>query len=89
MKAEFKRMRSVNKSYDQQGEIFFACRNYANQPPGVQKKIRDLCENVGQEYAPALLAYLTTDISWQQTCIQYAMSEETLRRMRRKFYNAW
>ena len=31
MKQEFKRLRSVSKSYDEQGAIFFACRNFARQ----------------------------------------------------------
>ena len=31
MKQEFKRLRSVSKSYDEQGAIFFACRNDTGQ----------------------------------------------------------
>lgn len=89
MKQEFKRLRSVNKTYDQQGEIFFCCRNYARQTERVQRKIRKLCEYAGREYAPALFVYLTTDISWQRTVMDYGISEETLLRARRRFYDAW
>ena len=47
MKREFKRLRSVNKSYDEQGAIFFACRNFARQPKKTQDKIRRLCGAAG------------------------------------------
>lgn len=89
MKAEFKRLRSIKKSYDQQGEIFFACRNFASQPERIKKKIERLCEQAGGEHAEALFRYLTTDISWQQTCMDYYISENTLARARRRFYESW
>lgn len=89
MKREFKRLRSVNKSYDEQGAIFFACRNFTRQPKKTQDKIRRLCAAAGPEYAQALLAYLTTDISWERTCMEYGLSQETLTRLRRRFYDAW
>lgn len=89
MKREFKRLRSVNKSYDEQGAIFFACRNFATQSKKTQDKIRRLCAAAGPEYAQALLAYLTTDISWERTCMEYGLSQETLTRLRRRFYDAW
>ena len=89
MKREFKRLRSVSKSYDEQGAIFFACRNFARQPKKTQDKIRRLCAAAGPEYARALLAYLTTDISWERTCMEYGLSQETLTRLRRRFYDAW
>lgn len=49
MKREFKRLRSVNKSYDEQGAIFFACRNFERQPKKTQDKIRRLCAAAGPE----------------------------------------
>lgn len=89
MKAEFKRLRSIRKNYDQQGEIHFTCRNYARQPEHIKRKIERLCVQVGGDYAEALFRYLTTDISWQQTCMDYYISEATLSRIRRRFYESW
>ena len=89
MKAEFKRLRSVNKTYDEQGEIFFACRNYARQPKKVREKIRRVCEKAGGDYAKELFIYLTTNISWQQMVTEYYISEATLCRIRRRFYELW
>ena len=57
--------------------------------PKTQDKIRRLCAAAGPEYAQALLAYLTTDISWERTCMDYGLSQETLTRLRRRFYDAW
>lgn len=89
MKPEFKRLRGVSKSYDEQGAIFFACRNYSRQPKRIQEKIRRLCERAGGEYSDALFHFLTTDISWQRTCMDYYISEATLCRIRRRFYESW
>lgn len=89
MKREFKRLPSVNVSYERQGRIFFACRNFRELPEREKRRIRSLCERVGGEYADALFAYLTTDISWQRTCMDYHISEMTLVRLRKAFYESW
>lgn len=89
MKAEFKRLRGVSKSYDEQGQIFFACRNFASQPKKMQEKIRRLCDKAGGEYREALFRFLTTNISWQRTCMEFYISEATLCRIRRRFYELW
>lgn len=89
MKAEFKRLRSVKKTYDEQGQIFFTCRNYQKQPQKIQKKIREVCEKAGGDYADELFLYLTTDISWQQMVTDYYISQATLDRIRRRFYELW
>lgn len=89
MKAEFKRLRNISKTYDQQGEIFFTCRNYNSQPKKVREKIQKVCEKAGGDYAQELFVYLTTDISWTQLCMDYYISESTLNRIRRRFYELW
>ena len=61
MKQEFKRLRSVSKSYDEQGAIFFACRNFARQPKKTQDKIRRLCAAAGPD------ARLTSKNRWHNT----------------------
>jgi len=85
----FKLLESVDKSYEEQGEIFFLCRRYAYQRPSVRRKIEDLCRRAGGEYGDALFAYLTTSASWQEVTMRYHISDATLHRIRKKFYRLW
>lgn len=85
----FKYLRNIQKSYEQQGEIFFCCRNYAQKSKRVQDKIRRLCQEAGGEHAEALFCYLTTDISWQEAAMRFYISERTLQRCRDRFYELW
>lgn len=89
MRRDFKRLPSVKISYDRQGMIFFTCRNYRNLPEREKRWIRALCDRVGGENADALFAFMTTDISWQQTCADFYISERTLVRLRKAFYESW
>lgn len=86
---KFKMLPSVKKSYEEQGEIFFACRNFARQDERVREKIVTLCREAAGEYAPALFAYLTTGDSWQEVTMRHNISDRTLDRCRWKFYSAW
>ncbi len=86
---KFKRLGSVRKSYEEQGEIFFACRRYAKQPEKVKRKIRDLCLRAGGEYSGALFRFLTTGVSWQRVTDEYHISAKTLDRIRTKFFEMW
>lgn len=87
---KFKHLPSVARSYEEQGEIFFACRNYVRQPTKIKKKIWDLCEAAGgKDYAKGLFVYLTTAATWQEVTMEYAMSDQTLYRIRKKFYTLW
>ena len=58
-------------------------------PAAVRRRIDELCERAGGEYAPALKAYMTTDADWLWICDQYHVSESTLARVRKKFYELW
>ena len=82
-------MRSVKKPKRVQGMIYFTCLNYAAQPPGVRRRIEELCDRAAGEYASALFAFLTTEQSWAQICSRYAISSSTLDRVRRRFYELW
>ena len=86
---KFKYLPSVKKSYEQQGEIFFACRNYARQPEALRAKIDALIAEAGGEHAAALRAYLTTCASWERVTMEYYVSASTLDRIRRRFYELW
>ena len=85
----FKFLPSVKKSYEQQGEIFFTCLNYARQPAEVRTILDRLCFEAAGEHAAALHAYLTTRASWEQVTMRYNLSSSTLDRIRRRFYELW
>lgn len=89
MADNFKRMPGVRKSYAQQGRIFFTCRNFKRESRAVQKKIERLCAKAGGAYGCALFDFLTTDKSWEQVTADYYISEATLTRVRRRFYELW
>ena len=85
----FKRLRSVRRSYEEQGLIFFSCQTYRKQPEWQRRKIDSLCETAGGEYAAALKEYLTTDADWIYICGKHHISDRTLERIRKQFYEAW
>lgn len=89
MNREFKILRGVSKTRAEQGKIFYTCMNYQNETERVQAKIRRLCREAGGDYADELFLFLTTDISWQKLTTDYFISEATLCRIRRRFYELW
>jgi hypothetical protein len=89
MEKKFKLLRSVKKSYEEQGYIFFCCRNYGQQPQKLQARIDKLCEQAGGEHAAALKAMLCSAISSVAVCDAYHLSEATLNRVRNRFYSLW
>ena len=90
MAAKFKFLRAVQgKSYVQQGEIYFTCRNYRQQPQQVRARIDDLCRKAAGEYWKALREYLTTDADWRYICDKHYISSATLDRIRIRFYELW
>lgn len=85
----FKKMRGCRLSYEKQGYIYFACRNYAVLSGEAKKKIHRLCDEVGGEYSDALFAVLTTSKSVRTAAIEYHISERLLYNLRVKFYERW
>ena len=81
----FRYLKSVRKSYEEQGQIYFVCATYRKQPRAVQDRIERLCRRVGGDYAPALMCYLTTGADWISVCDRYHLSGATLERLRRAF----
>lgn len=54
--------RSIPLSYERQGQLYFWMLQYRDLPPHEQQIIREVCAAVGgDEYAPALLEFVTTD----------------------------
>jgi hypothetical protein len=85
----FRKLRGVNRSYKEQGEIFFTCLNYAKQPKAVKEKIRKLCKEVGGQYEEALFAMMTRDVSATWIEQHYFVSDSLMYTLRKKFYERW
>lgn len=86
----FKKLRGVNVPYREQGLICFTCLNYEKQPKEVQEKIRNLCQEVGGEFAEALFAMMTREnitADWIEQ--NYFVSDSWMYRKRVMFYERW
>lgn len=85
----FKKMRSVNLSYNKQGEIYFILHNYADQPEEVRRKIDALCGVIGKYHYNALFRVLTTDEPINRIAREHYISARKLYDLKSRFYNAW
>lgn len=85
----FKYRRGIRRSYVEQGRIFFACRNYGKLSRREQQQIEALIHQVGGEYANALREYLLTDAGWVEVCQKWYISDRTLQRVVKRFYEFW
>ena len=83
----FKKMSGVHLPYNSQGLVFFLCKTYEMQPQRIKSKIDRLCHNLGGEYADALFEFLTSDKSAIYISLKYYISESTLYKLRRIFFN--
>ncbi len=83
----FRVSKKCSKSYNEQGYIYFLSKQYNNLPLIQQMDIDEHCKNVGKAYAEALKEYVTTDISATAVCIKHYVSESTLRRIVRRYYD--
>lgn len=86
---KFKKLRSVRKSYEEQAYIFYACATYEKQNAATRRKIENLCTRAAGEYAPALLEFLTSSADFRHICETHHISDSTLERVRKKFYELW
>jgi len=85
----FKFKRGIDVSYDRQGYIYFLCRNFRILPEEKKKKIRELCRSAGGEYRQALFRFVTTDDRATKICIEEYLSEATLWRAVKRFYESF
>ena len=87
----FKKRRGIHIPYNKQGLIYFSCMNYKDMPDDVQNKIVNLCNEVGgEEYADVLFAVVTDSTkSIRALSMEYHISEMSLYRYRKKFYESW
>lgn len=82
----FRYRRGIRANYDRQGYIYFSCKNIDKASVEKQKKLKGLCEDAAGVNAPALWAFLTTDISWQKVCMDHELSSATLFRCVKRLY---
>lgn len=85
----FKKMASVKKTYNEQGNIYFTTHTYYSQPIEVRKKIDNLCNVVGKYHYKALFRVLTTDEPLNRIARECYISPRNLQRLRTEFYKAW
>jgi hypothetical protein len=85
----FRYKRSVNVSYERQGYIYFTSRAYHDLGERRQEKLRELCDRCGGEYSEALLEFVTTDEGALAVCMRHHLSQSTLERVVKKYYEAF
>lgn len=85
----FRYKRGAKVGYNRQGYIYFLSRLYRELSPTEQQKIRALCRESGGVYERALFEFVTTDKSATAISMKYHISESTLYRMVRKYYEAF
>lgn len=85
----FRYKKSINVPYDRQGYIYFLSRSYRELPERRKEIIRDLCEECGGEYSEALLEFVTTSAGAVAVCMRHHLSESTLERVVKKYYETF
>ena len=84
-----KKLRGVCVSRNMQGYIRYTCLTYRDQPKHVREKIARLCRECGGEYGAALWELVCTEESAVSIALRHHVSEATLYRARKKFYESW
>ena len=87
----FKKRRGIKLPDNKQGLIYFTCMNIQDMPEDVQYKIVKLCDEIGkEEYREALYEVLTnSNETIRSLALKYHVSEMSLYRFRKKFYEEW
>ena len=85
----FRYKKSIHVPYERQGYIYFVSRAYDELPEWQRGRIRQLCDKAGGEYAAALLEFVTTDTGAVAVCMRHHLSEDTLMRVVKKYYEAF
>ncbi len=85
----FKKLRGVALPEEQQGLVRYTCLNSDSQPKRTQEKIQRLCDDVGGAYSAALRQVMCSRKSITAISMEHYVSERTLYRMRKEFYEKW
>lgn len=89
MSMGFKKLRGLSLPEEKQGLIRYTCLTHLCQPRYVRDKIDRLCASCGGEHSAALRDVMCSLKSITMIALQYSVSESTLYRLRRKFYESW
>lgn len=84
-----KKLRGVNVSRNRQGFIRYACLTYDEQPKRMQNKIDRILRQCGGPYAAALREVMCGEDSITAIALRHYVSESTLYRLRKDFYESW
>ncbi len=76
----------IRVSYKKQGLIYFTMLNVDRLPHEKREKLKRLCKEAAGEYAAALWAYLTREKSAVAVGEEFHLSQDTLFRLRKRFY---
>ncbi|MEG0703449.1 MAG: hypothetical protein RR449_07750 [Christensenella sp.] len=86
----FKKLRGLTMPEKKQGIIYYVCANYEDMPIDVQKKIEQLCVQIGGgEYYGAIFNVVTGKMTVKAAALACPCDETTLYRYRIKFYESW
>jgi hypothetical protein len=93
MARTFRKIRSIDLPYNVQGEIWFTLKNYDARSRDERKKIDGFCELIGARHTSgtweALRELLTSGKGIPLVSAEYFVSETTLSRMRKEFFELW
>lgn len=85
----FKKLRGVGLPEEQQGLIRYTCLTCKNQPEHIKRKVRRLCDECGGEYSAALQEVMCSKRGIRSIALDHHVSESTLYRIRKNFYERW
>ena len=82
----FRYKKGICVSYLRQGFIYFTMKNLHLLPEAKREKLKRLCDEAAGEHSAALWAYLTTEKGYVAVCREFYLSQETLFRAQKRFY---
>ncbi len=82
----FKQKKGINLSYDEQGLVYFVCKNEKKLSETTQKAILDTAQRVADEDYKPLYLLLTGKRELAKVSEEYYMTEKRLARLRERFY---
>lgn len=85
----FRYKKGIRVPYNEQGRIYFHCLGYDRLTKREKETIQRKCRQVGGEYAEALLEFVTSEKGYTAICMKYHLSQATLYRLVKKFYEGF
>lgn len=82
----FRFKRGIDVGYDLQGYIYFYSRLAGELGMAAEQRVLNLCIRCGGEYHRALWEYVTSDRGAVAVCMRHYLSEATLFRLVKRYY---